>query len=314
MSSIRKLSLSLLAVPALLLTVHAQPAPAAAAKPASTACARVCMLDILSGTLDAMVKHDPGKLPVAANLRVTENGDELKLGDGIWKTADSFSYRQSFVDPASGQAGFFGVVHEAATGPAIFSLRLKIVNRKITEMETLVARQGSHALFAPDALKDVKGIWDTQVPQDERVPRQAMIADVDKYFQGIETHHAEIIPFDPSCNRTENGIQTTNNPPRMPLDCRDSIAGLTYINKVRDRRYPIVDEEHGLVWAIVIFDIPGNLASTPPTADVQVQQQLKNRRSLLLFELFKVENGRIREIEAFMKNVPYEAPSAWPAK
>ena len=56
----------------------------------------------------------------------------------------------------------------------------------------------------------------------------------------------------------------------MPLDCRDSIAGLTYISHVRDRRYPIVDQARGLVFAIVQFDIPGNLASTPPTADKQI--------------------------------------------
>lgn len=313
MSSVRRLALSLIAASALLATLNAQPAPAAA-RPSSAVCPRACLLDTLSDTLDALLKHDPGKLPVAAHLRVTENGDAVKLGDGIWKTADSFSYRQSFVDPATGEAGFFGVVHEAATGAAIFSMRLKVVNRKIAEMEILVARKGSHAMFEPDNLKDVKGIWDTQAPPAERVSRQAMIAAADKYFEGMETHHPEIIPFHPSCNRTENGIQTTNNPPRMPLDCRDSIAGLTYLSKVRDRRYPIVDEERGLVWAIVIFDIPGNLASTPPTADPAIAQMLRSRRSLLLYELFKIESGRIREIQAFMRNIPYGEPSAWPEK
>jgi len=295
--------------------LHAQPAAPAAAQPKTSAavCDRACLLGILSDTLDTLPKHDPSHLPVAANIRVTENGQELKLGDGIWKTVQSFSYRQSFVDPSTGQAGFMGVIEEDATGKATFALRLKVVNRKIAEVETLVARKGAHPMFAPENLVTVKGIWDTQVPPDERSSRSAMIAAVDSYFEAVEIHKPEIIPFHPSCNRTENGMQTTNNPPRMPLDCRDSIAGLTYINHARDRRYPIVDQARGLVFAIMQFDIPGNLASTPPTADKQIQEQLRERRSVLIFELFKVESGRIREIQAFMTNEEYGKLSAWPA-
>ena len=79
------------------------------------------------------------------------------------------------------------------------------MNRKIAEAETLVARKGAHPIFAPENLITVKGIWDTQVPPDERSSRSAMIAAVNSYFQAIEIHKPEIIPFHPSCNRTENG-------------------------------------------------------------------------------------------------------------
>jgi hypothetical protein len=293
----------------------AQSTALASAPPKAPAadCTRACLLDILSNYLDALVKHDPSKLPVAQKLRVTENGQELKLGEGIWKTAASFSYRQSFVDPSTGQVGYFGVVEEENTADeAIFALRLKVAGRKIAEVESLVARKGAHPIFSPEALLTSKAVWNDFVATDERSPRAAMIAAVDSYFEGIQVHKPEIIPFHPDCNRTENGTQTTNNPPRFPLNCRDSIAGLTYISHVRDRRYPIVDPERGLVFAIVQFDIPGNLASTPPTADTQLQARLREARSLLLFELFKIENGRIREIEAFMTNEKSEALTAWP--
>ena len=312
MSLSRNIAAVSICILASLVTVQAQPrmTPVANQKTAS-ACSRVCLLDILSDTLDALVKHDPSKLPVTANLRVSENGHDSKFGDGIWKTAESFSYRQSFVDPLSGQAGFFGVVHEAATGEAIFALRLKVVNHKIVEAETLVARKGAHPIFTPEALLTPKAIWDDLVPADERSSRASMIETTNKYFEGIQTHNPGMIPFHPSCNRTENGTQTTNNPPRMPSDCRDSIAGLAYISRVRDRRYLIVDQERGLVFAIVQFDIPGNLPANPPTAEKQLQQQLRQPRSLLLFELFKIESGRIREIEAFMTNEKYGTPSAW---
>ena len=283
---------------------------APAAKPAQN-CDRTCLLDMLTTYTDALVKHDPSPLPVTADVRVTENGQLIKLGDGLWKTAASFSYKQSFVDVSAGQAGFFGVVEEPETGEAIFALRLKIAARKITEVETLVARKGAHPIFTPEALLTPKAVWNDVQPPDERGSRTALIATVNSYFEGTEKHTPATIPFHPDCIRTENGTQTTSNPPRFALSCRDSIAGLTYIARVRDRRFPIVDEERGLVWAIVMFDVPGNLASAPPTADPQIQARLRESRSLLLFELFKVENGRIREIEAFMTNQKLGAPSGW---
>jgi hypothetical protein len=291
----------------------AQSPDGAQPKASATGCARACLLDILSDYLDALVKHNPGKLPVAQNVRVTENGQEIKLGEGIWKTAASFSYRQSFVDPSTGQVGFFGVVEEEnKADEAILTLRLKVVGRKIAEVESMVARKGAHPIFSPEAILTPKAVWNDFLAENERTPRATMIAAANSYFEGIQDHKPEIIPFHPDCNRTENGTQTTNNPPRFPLNCRDSIAGLTYISRVRDRRFPIVDPERGLVFAIVQFDIPGNLASTPPTADTQLQARLREARSLLLFELFKIENGRIREIEAFMMNEKSGAVSAWP--
>ena len=284
---------------------------AAQSRVQDTNCDRACLLDIVSNYLDALEKHDPTGLPVASDVRVTENGRISKLGEGIWKTASSFSYRQSFVDPVSGQAGFYGVVKEEGDTADIFALRLKVRNREIAEVETLVARPGSHPIFSPESILTPKSVFMDAVPESERSSRQQLIAAANSYFDGIEQHKPEIIPFHPDCNRTENGIQTTNNPPRFPSNCRESIAGVSYISRVRDRRFPVVDETHGLVWAIVLFDIPGNLASLPPTSDKQIQAKLREPRSLLLFELFKVESGRIAEIEALMSNVPLGASSGW---
>ncbi len=287
-------------------------APAAVPSGAQNArCDRACLLGIVSDYLDALEKHDPDGLPVAADVRVTENGKIVKLGEGIWKTVSSFSYRQSFVDPVSGQAGFYGVAREDKDTADIFALRIKVRNRKIAEVETLVARPGSHPIFNPDGILTPKAVFNDAVPESERSSRQQLIAAANSYFDGIEQHKPEIIPFHPDCNRTENGIQTTNNPPRFPSDCRESIAGVSYISRVRDRRFPVVDETRGLVWAIVLFDIPGNLESLPPTSDKQIQAKLREPRSLLLFELFKVESGKIAEIEAFMSNVPLGGSGGW---
>jgi hypothetical protein len=274
---------------------------------------RAALLEILSNYLDALVKHNPEGLPLSKNLRATENGSEVKLGEGIWKTASSFSYRHSFVDASTGQAGFHGVVREGDQ-PAIMALRLRVEDGKITEVETLVARRGAHPLFNPESLHAPKAPWAASVPEQERSSRTKMIAAIQSYFDAIEQSKPEIVPLHPDCTRTENGVQTTNNPPDFSLSCADSIAGLTYVKRVRDRRFPIVDESRGLVWAIVHFDVPGDREATPPMSDPQIQAQLKKPRTLLLYELFKIEDGRISEIEAFMSNAPLGATVGWPSK
>ncbi len=86
----------------------------------------------------------------------------------------------------------------------------------------------------------------------------------------------------------------------------------TYIPRVRDRRYPIVDEERGLVFSIIMFDMPGEATSAVVNGrTMELSESQRTKRSLLLMEVFKVVGGRIRDIEAFMFNTPLGAPSGW---
>jgi hypothetical protein len=261
--------------------------------------------------LDALVVRNPAGLPVSPRLKATENGKPLLLGAGLWETARCVEYRKSFVDPAANQAGFFGVVVEKGDGRAIFVLRLKIKYGQIEEVETLVAREGCHALFSPQSMT-LKPIWDTAIPESERLPRERLIEAADLYFEGLEQHNAAIIPFHPDCNRRENGIQTTNNPPRFPRSAAGGIANLKYIEKVRDRRFPIIDGTRGLVLGIVCFDVPGVAQTSDGSAESEMTAALAIQpRTLFLYELFKIEDGLIRDIEAFMSNAPLGASLGW---
>jgi hypothetical protein len=261
--------------------------------------------------LDALVIRNPAGLPVSPRLNFTENGKILKLGQGLWETARCIEYRKSFVDPATSQTGFFGVVVEKEDKRAIFVLRLKIENQQITEVETLVAREGCHPLFSPQTIT-LKPIWDSVIPESERMSHEKLLEAADLYFEGLERHNPAIIPFHPDCNRRENGIQTTNNPPRFPRSAARGVANLKYIEKVRDRRYPIVDETRGLVLGIVCFDVPGVVMASDSSAESEMTTTLAIQpRTLFLYELFKIENGLIRDIEALMSNAPLGASLGW---
>src|SRR5260221_13849021 len=90
-------------------------APTAADPPPSGAieCDRGCLQGMVDQVLAAMVAHDAKRLPLAADVRYTENGQTLALEDGFWGTASGAGlYRHYFLDPRTGQAGFMGGMKE----------------------------------------------------------------------------------------------------------------------------------------------------------------------------------------------------------
>lgn len=274
---------------------------------------RQFLIDISNRYLDSLVKNNPAGLPVTKNVRFTENGHEIKLGEGLWKTATGITYRQYFVDPAGDQVGFFGVAAENGE-LAHLMLRLKVLDNKISEVETIVCRRGQSSVSSPKSLVTPNPIFEEILAESERSSRSKMIAIANSYFDGIEQSNAENVPFHPDCSRTENGVKTTSNPPRFAMDVAAGLKYFTYITKVRNRRFLIVDEERGFVWGIVVFDVPGNITKIDvPGAPIELNiPQVLNARCVLIAEVFKIVNGLIREIEALMVNVPFGSPSGWP--
>src|SRR5580704_5414551 len=108
------------------------------APPAAAACGRACLKADIDRYLAALVAHDPSRLPLAKPVRFTEDTHELPLGGGFWKSVSGErGYRQDFLDVRNGTAGALVVMTEA-DHPVLFVLRLKIVNRRIGEIETMV--------------------------------------------------------------------------------------------------------------------------------------------------------------------------------
>src|SRR5579863_4800911 len=114
-------------------------------------CNRACLEGFVNDYLTAMVAHDPKRLPVTSNVKFTEDDVALKLGDALWGTASGLGkYKLYFADPEEGQVGFFGTIKENGRGAAL-ALRLKIENRKIGEVETVVVRSERTAMLMDNA-------------------------------------------------------------------------------------------------------------------------------------------------------------------
>lgn len=103
------------------------------------ACDRACLLGFTGDYLNAMLAHKPSMLNVASDLKATENGKPTPLGTGLWKTARTVAARESFADPATGEAALFAVVTQDNGQSSRLALRLKINRHRIQEAEALVS-------------------------------------------------------------------------------------------------------------------------------------------------------------------------------
>lgn len=281
---------------------------------ATDTCGEACLLTIADDYLGSLTANDVSGVPLAAKVRWTENGREVTPGSGIWKTANSWSYRHTFVDPVSGGIGVYGTVQEASGKKAIVAVRLKVADRQIVENELLVSREGDFGLFNTEPTEQ-KPIFEQIVPVEDRSTRAQLAAIAEGYFTGISKENPREVSFHPDCNRVENGVQTTNSPPRMMLSCSESLRHFAYMKVHRETRFPVIDTKRGLVWGITAFDMPVmHRKNVVRGRSYEISPEMQHLpRTMFLYELFKVEGGKIRQIEAEMRNEPLGTSMGWSA-
>jgi len=300
--------------------------PAAASPAAAFSCDRACLNRFVDQYMAAVAAHDPSKLATSARVKYTENNVEMPLGEGLWQTSDGWgSYKVYTDDPESGQVGFLGVANEDGH-LSCFAARLKIVGDKVSEIEILVARpdrpgpaSAGPIAGGPENLHD-KPLFNADEPPAQRVSREKLIQLADGYFSTIQLNTGKLFTtFDPDCQRLENGSITANNPdatnPVAKMGCQAQLETgmLKLVTRVRDRRY-LVDEEKQMVFAAAFFDHSGVLRkNTLVDGSVRsIGPPFDRPFTFCLFELFKVQQGKIRQIEAVLTTVPYYMPSPWP--
>jgi hypothetical protein len=283
-------------------------------------CDRACLYDIADQYLEAMAKQDPSRLPLSDQVQFTENSVQLTLGDGLWGTiSGKRHYNLKIADPAEGQVAFFEVVEEHGR-PAILAGRIRVHGRKIEEVETVVSRKIDDAPFpVTESLRTPNATFAEDIPQDRRQPRARLISIADGYFDTLQLNDGTLFTqFHPDCNRIENGLQTTNNPTIAGYDiaklgCADQFRKGQYLydDRVRDRRYPLVDEEKGVVFSAGFIDHSGRIVDFRWTDGTPQKSMFFYPHSYVFLEIFKIVDGQIRQVESVFANVPYSMPSPW---
>ncbi|HXC59276.1 MAG TPA: hypothetical protein VN645_08160 [Steroidobacteraceae bacterium] len=282
-------------------------------------CDRSCLYGVLDTYLTALKARDTRKVAWAAHVRNTENNVELRIGDGLWGTLTALdSYEMRFADPQTGQVAIFGVVQETSERSP-YAMRLKVVNRTVAEVETIVVRPSDAGI--PFVTADIKPlpVWSEMLPPALRSSRQRMIDLANGYFDTLQlndgTLHTE---FADDCNRREDGMQSTNNvqavlDPISKFGCADQfrLGQYRYDDRLRDRRFLAVDEERGIVLAGGFIDHEGRLGEFKLTDGTTKTPIFRRPHSFVLLEAFKIRAGKIQQVEAAFITVPYNMPSPW---
>jgi hypothetical protein len=287
-------------------------------------CNRRCLDIFLDQYLQALLNKDPSSVPWAKDLTFTENNVALKIGDGLWGTITDLGPEDvRAADPSTGEVMYMGAVSEHGQ-QSFFALRLRIKGQQVAEVETIVDRKGlGPGPFGDPAELQPLPILLEDVPAQRRAPREKMIALADGYFSTLQLNDGHIFTvFDPACSRRENGVWTASDPHPDPqstysqfgkFSCEEGfkLGNYRWDDRVRDRRFPLVDEEKGLVLAGLFIDHSGRLQKYTTTDGVEHDSPVKAPHSFCALELFKIQDGKIRHAESVFITVPYNMPSPW---
>lgn len=305
-------------------------AEASKAAPAAPACDRACLQGLIDQYLTALAAHDYKRVSWANSVTFTENGVALMPGDGLWATATGLgTYKMNIDEPEAGAAAALAVVQENGVD-ALLALRIKVINGKISEAETQVARKGEGQTLLTDNLKTVPAVFDEEVPAAERLSRAELVGIVDKYFDAIEQVNGELVAFADDGFRIENGIRTCYDPQAVAgpelteqrakirhMTCREGLSSgiYSYIKSISPRRYTVVDIEHGVVYGVFRFNHPGTVldAQVKGIGTVSMRENIWASRptSALIAEIFKIKDRKIVQVAAGIAKVPYRAPTGW---
>jgi hypothetical protein len=276
---------------------------------AQSDCDRKCLNGKLDQFLGAVVAKDPAKAGLFVGFRQTQNAVLTPAGKGIWETNTGIgALDRRYFDPVTNQALFFGTIKEGDK-TAVASVRIKVEKQQITEAEWHVARADSPGIAGDPA----KAVFDADnllkhppaarvVPVAQRASREALVAAVNSYFDGIVLGTGRYVQANPGCARYENGMGAPEWARRGPgpkdadfqtaSDCRSGYAGLGIAN-VAARRYLMVDPEAQVVVASVVF----------------IREPLNPKRRNYFMEVFYMDGGKITSVYAAMTYVDPKLPA-----
>lgn len=319
----KALALAIVASCGLSYATLAAEAPDTAAKPA---CDRACLEGFAKNYLAALIKDDPASSKLAQGVKYTENQERVEVGKGLWLNAKKLGDYQVYVaDIRRSQIAFLGNI-ETDAGWSMLAIRLKIEGTTISEVETIIpgpaAADGTFNLGDGAAkLGKARPAFATALKPEERRDRSQLIQAADLHYEGIERGNGDIVPFGDRCIKIENGVQLIKNPNfpspvRSPLGttlpnyqamgCQDQFNTHVWdTDRVTDRRFPVVDEERGIVVAFIMYNqyLKGPCAMVVDHGPA-CPSQIVEPYTLAAAEAFRVRAGFIEEVEAIFTVLP----------
>ena len=249
-------------------------------------CTRAELTEALDAYFYALSLRNPAELPVTQDVKFTENGKILQLGQGkLWPSAGDPKMRRDVLDTAQCAAVTMAVLPRNGRN-AVLGLRIKLKDDLISEIETLYVSPGFFFSSPVVLLNQSQPEWDEILPVKERSTAVALRAYANSYFNALDTSGTRDYipaPFADNCNRWENGLQTTLN------NCEGQLKYMPF-NVLQigmtQRRFPVMDTEKGIAVGFASFTNIWNM-----------------------MEIFLIRDARIQKIHAVM--VPWTGQTGW---
>src|SRR5690606_25102257 len=135
----------------------------------------------------------------------------------------------------------------------------RVEDARIADVEAVVAREGTPAHYLPPTDYAIDSSFGETLSENERRPRERMVALVEGYYNTMQLNDGQLLgEFAEDCTRISNGVDTTHGEGLPAEGCRAQFEIGYYrpVERVRARRYPIVDEERGIVVSFALLDHP----------------------------------------------------------
>ncbi len=305
-------------------------------------CDEACLKGFMDGYLHALATHNSSALPLAEHHRYTENGAELELGkEGLWVTFNSYGpYRHDVFDPSTGGVATYVSLlenHEIPF-PDLLMVRLKVVNRKVAEVETVVYRHAQSAHNLPPKDPSWMEIMNREEPPATRLGREELQKGALGYLRSVAFRDSHLAPYAESCIRLENGNVTAigpNDTPPVPIGPqptevageapRPNMMGIgcgkqldygeySFITGYEDAHFPIIDVKRQIIFATFDFMRRGNVESwTYKGHQFAMPEGMREPNEILNTEIFKFADGKISRVEAVFEGPQaYKRGTGWP--
>jgi hypothetical protein len=304
------------------------------AQPIPASCDRACLEHVADQVAEAMVNKTSASLPLSRDVRYTEGGQPLKVGDGFWATASGLgTYKHYFADPDAGEVVVMRTMREGAGPNAdnLMGLRVRVELGRITEIETTFYKKGSGPAWNDAGIDNLNkaggppAVWLQNVPAGKRLSRQELIQDANYYFEGLQRNDGHgYYPFTETCNRIENGVATTNNTEvqkgqafqPFSFSCLEQFSTGYYgvVTEIVNRRFLVADPERGVVVAFATFKHAGTVPIVHLTNGQDFNMSFFSRpSSIQIVEAFRItDEGKIDLVEAVGGSAAYGLDPHWP--
>jgi hypothetical protein len=208
-----------------------------------------------------LLKHDATGIKTTTDFRATVNYLPTPIGQGYFKRVVRILDQLQLADPQTGQVAAVGSLDDAGND-AYFTLRLKVErNGRLSQSEMLLIHDGETSFLQQDRSVTINRVYDELVPVANHSSREELIRAVENFSKN------NVQLSQPGCTtcchmleyngkRGIPGAGSTQehgdvNSPTRPMTAADPSIGRPPLQGpwIRDRRYPILNVERGVVLA-----------------------------------------------------------------